>query len=78
MGVVSIIEMVDLKQTLLYFLAASKDNVYKRENLASIAIKQFQCLWSPKTILGRLFDSIHLLCNNDFDVFYDMQGIGRI
>ena len=40
----------------------SKDNVYKRENLASIAIKQIQCLhWLPKTILGLLFDSIRSL-----------------
>ena len=40
----------------------SKDNVYKTENLASIAIKQIQCLhWLPKTILGLLFDSIRLL-----------------
>ena len=34
----------------------SKDNVYKKENLASIAIKQIQCQhWLPKTILGCLF-----------------------
>ena len=41
-------------------LEESKDNVYKRENLASIAINQIQCLWLPKTILGRLFYSVHL------------------
>ena len=42
----------------------SKDSLYKRENLASIAIKQIQCLyWLPKTILGHLFAPYSLFCS---------------
>ena len=41
----------------------NKDSLSKRENLASIALSKFSACTGPKTILGRLFYPIRLVCS---------------